>query len=70
MKLERYVDVIYNKKTGEITVEAFNFTGKTCEQETQFILDALGQVTSTRYKPEYHKNTSKLVMKEKIPICG
>lgn len=68
-KLERYVDIIVDLD-GNVTVEAFNFVGKSCEQETSFLLDAIGQVTSTRHKPEYYKNTSKVGLKEKVPICG
>lgn len=70
MKKPKYVDVIFNRETGEITVEAFNFVGKACMEEAKFISDAIGQVTTTRLKPEYYKKDAKMALKDKIPLCG
>jgi len=69
MKLEKYVDVSIDLKTGEISVEGFNFIGKTCIKEMEFVKDAVGHTTTRRLKPEYHKQ-AKVAVHKHIPICG
>lgn len=39
---------------GTAEVEAVGFKGKTCEKATAAIEEALGKVTRTKKKPEWH----------------
>jgi len=41
------------RPSGELQVEAMNFTGMDCEKATAFLEAALGQVSERRRKPEY-----------------
>jgi hypothetical protein len=68
MKIQRYVDVVFNRETGEVTVEAFNFTDKSCIDETLFIKEAIGYTTSTKLKPEYYGK--KVGIKVAQKLCG
>lgn len=42
---------------GEITVEVKNGDGKSCLELTQFLEQALGEVTDRKLKPEYYQQT-------------
>ena len=42
---------------GAVHVEAFGYTGNSCEEATKFIEEALGRTVETKRKPEYHQQT-------------
>lgn len=69
MELQKYVVTRMNKKTGEITVEAVNFTGESCIERTMFIKKAIGHTTTRVLKTEYYEEEAETVFQH-IPICG
>lgn len=47
--------VIDVSPTGDVTVEGKNIEGSDCKALTREIEQALGTVTATKLKPEYHR---------------
>jgi hypothetical protein len=43
---------------GEIKIDALGFKGADCEKATRYLEDALGAVSATVKKPEYHQHQS------------
>ena len=42
---------------GEIKIEGVGFKGPDCEQATQYLEEALGTVSNSVKKPEYHQRS-------------
>lgn len=59
-----YIDVVIDLATGEASVEAHGFKGKSCVEGTAEILAALGKSTKRKLKSDYHQreavNTTRL----------
>lgn len=45
--------VVIVKPDGSISIDAVGFKGAECEKATKFLHDSLGQVQSSKKKPEY-----------------
>jgi hypothetical protein len=41
--------------SGQLEIEAVGFKGSDCEKATAFLEKALGQITATHRKPEWHQ---------------
>ncbi len=52
MPQEIHVDIASD---GEVRIDAVGFIGPDCERATKFLEDALGQITHSQKKPEYHQ---------------
>ncbi len=52
MKSPRTIEITVSPM-GDIAIDAIGFKGADCEQATQFLEEALGQVTGKSRKPEY-----------------
>jgi hypothetical protein len=50
--MNRNIEVIV-ASSGELKIEAMNFTGADCEKATKFLEEALGVSTNRQKKPEY-----------------
>lgn len=50
--------IVTIEEDGKSTVEAQCFKGKTCQDATKEIESALGSVTATKIKPEYHQKAA------------
>lgn len=48
------IDVII-APTGETTIEAVGYTGKTCTEATKFLTKALGKISKEVKTADYHK---------------
>jgi len=48
------IRLTFDRKTGQVRKEVSGFTGSSCQKATEFIDLAIGQVTETEVKPEYH----------------
>lgn len=46
---------------GNVAVEANNFKGKTCEEATKFLVDALGKKVDMKTKPEFFQKAEENV---------
>jgi len=68
MKLQKKV-LMTIKEDGSISIETFNFIGKSCTEETQFLKDMLGHETVRELKPTYFEK-EKVVSQRWLPICG
>ncbi len=51
--LERLIITV--SPTGDVSIEAQGYKGKSCEDATKFLETALGQRTDQTKKPEYHQ---------------
>ena len=49
---EKYIEFMIDTETGEVTIEAMNFTGGECKKATEPFERALGTVTDRTSKPE------------------
>lgn len=47
--------------SGNISYKVNGIQGKDCTKETQFLDEALGEITKRPYKREYHESTSKRI---------
>jgi uncharacterized protein YuzE len=52
MAQEIFIDI---DEQGNVKIEAAGFEGTACKDMTKAIEDALGEVTSVKKKPEYHR---------------
>lgn len=60
----------FNKKTGEVKIEAFGFKGNSCEKATEFLEKALGQVTDFTHKAEWLETNIELNDHLTTDYCG
>ena len=44
--------------SGEIKIDAIGFKGADCEKATRYLEEALGTVSATVKKPEYHQRNA------------
>lgn len=51
---------------GSVKIEAHNFTGRSCEEATQFLEDALGVAGPRKKKAEYYKASRKAVNTQRL----
>ena len=54
---------------GQIQVETKGFTGKSCDEEAQFIKDVLVNETARQLTPTYWQK-SQVKVKKYLPLCG
>lgn len=56
---------------GSVKVEAFGFTGTSCQEATEFLDDLFGSPSSVNLKDEYY-STDKTVVVDGLPsgYCG
>jgi len=53
LKAPKIVIIDIMNHTGELRLEATGYQGKSCEEATKFLSEALGNTVSTELKPEY-----------------
>lgn len=54
--------------SGEISIETRGFSGKSCLEESKFIIDLLGKETSQQLTPAYYQGKQKT--KKYLQLCG
>ncbi len=52
--MKKTVEIIVNP-AGQLTINAAGFSGSDCEKATEFLEQALGQLSARQRKPEYHQ---------------
>lgn len=50
------IQITVNKKTGEINIETFDFTGNSCKKATETLESLLGNITDENFKEEFYLN--------------
>jgi len=66
------VVITANKKTGEVNIEAFGYTGSTCAEVVDILRKALGEEVAEDLKPEFYMG-NEIEEEDKIcfkPFCG
>ena len=52
--MKRTIEIVVSP-TGEIRIEAVGFVGSSCKEATKALEEALGTMTASQTKPEYHQ---------------
>jgi hypothetical protein len=65
----RTIEMKFNKKTGEVIIEAFGFKGQSCKEATDF-LKSLGTTTDFQQKAEWYEANLKAVGECNSNFCG
>lgn len=67
---KKKVKVVFSKVTGKVKVQSFGFHGPSCMQETKFIEEALGKVTSVEKKKEFYETEVEIHNEITRGLCG
>lgn len=56
--------------TGEVSIEAHGFKGKSCADATKFLTDTLGKCTDFQKKAEWYESSLKTIGYVNSNLCG
>ncbi len=62
--MNRTIEVVVDA-AGQIKIDAVGFNGADCEKATQFLEEALGEVSDRQRKPEY-QSRSRVSRKQRV----
>lgn len=51
--MDKCYEIVISRQTGEVSIDAKGFTGKTCLTGIENVIEALGAVSSMTKKPEF-----------------
>ena len=60
----------FNLKTGQAKVEAEGFKGTSCTEATNFLKEALGEVTDFKTKSEWYETNLEMNGELNSDLCG
>ena len=64
------IRMTFDKRTGEVRIEAEGFRGSTCKDATKFLADALGETTEFKKKAEWFEENVELPTVMRTNLCG